>query len=57
MVFYDSWSFMTELLDNAAEYGFLNNSCIGDGCLWWDGYHPSSAFHQLLATDIQKQLD
>ncbi|KAI9037395.1 uncharacterized protein KD926_000358 [Aspergillus affinis] len=26
---YDSWSFMNEVLDHPAEYGFLDNSCMG----------------------------
>ncbi|KAH8693799.1 GDSL lipase/esterase [Talaromyces proteolyticus] len=57
MVLFDSWSFMTKILDNPREYGFLNSDCIGDRCIWWDGYHPSSAFHRLLAADIRTQLD
>lgn len=53
---YDVWSFMTDILDSPEEYGFLDNRCIGEGCIWWDGYHPRSAFHQLLAADIQTNL-
>ncbi|KAJ5519849.1 GDSL lipase/esterase [Penicillium fimorum] len=56
MALYDTWSFMTDILDNPREYGFADNSCIGEGCIWWDGYHPRSAFHRLLAADIQRNI-
>jgi hypothetical protein len=55
--FYDSWTFMTDVLDNHGKYGFDSNSCIGNGCIWWDWYHPTSTFHRLLAADLQEKVN
>ncbi|KAI9373908.1 hypothetical protein BJX61DRAFT_551898 [Aspergillus egyptiacus] len=52
MALYDTWSFMTEVLDCPQEYGFLDSTCVGEGCIWWDRLHPRSAFHQILASDV-----
>ncbi|KAJ0417359.1 hypothetical protein BJY00DRAFT_325664 [Aspergillus carlsbadensis] len=49
---YDAWEFASHILDHPGEYGFVDSSCIGEGCVWWDDFHPRSAFHQLLAADI-----
>ncbi|KAL3447463.1 hypothetical protein BJX65DRAFT_307871 [Aspergillus insuetus] len=49
---YDAWEFMTDIINHPEEYGFVDNSCIGEGCVWWDDFHPRSAFHELLAEDI-----
>ncbi|KAL3486978.1 hypothetical protein BJX62DRAFT_241462 [Aspergillus germanicus] len=49
---YDAWEFTMYILDHPEEYGFVDNSCIGEGCVWWDDFHPRSAFHELLAADI-----
>lgn len=54
--FYDCWTFMTDILDNHEKYGFDSNDCRGQGCIWWDEYHPSSRFHRLLAADLQEKL-
>jgi phospholipase/lecithinase/hemolysin len=58
MRIYDSWSFFTTILDNPQEYGFVDSTCIGheQGCLWWDDFHPVSAFHNLLAADVGRFL-
>jgi phospholipase/lecithinase/hemolysin len=56
MALYDAWSFMSDVLDNPKEFGFMNNTCIGNECVWWDDYHPRSAFHQLLAADIERYI-
>ncbi|KAJ6077672.1 uncharacterized protein N7446_000608 [Penicillium canescens] len=54
---YDSWSFFTEILNHPTGYGFdADTSCIGNGCLWWDSYHPTSAVHSLLAQDLQQVI-
>ncbi|KAJ5080805.1 GDSL lipase/esterase [Penicillium angulare] len=53
---YDAWSFMTTILDQSETYGFLNNECSGERCIWWDNYHPTTEFHHLLAADIQGSL-
>ncbi|KAL4885403.1 hypothetical protein BJY04DRAFT_214201 [Aspergillus karnatakaensis] len=49
---YDAWTFMTNVLDRPREYGFFSGTCMGEGCVWWDDYHPRSAFHELLAEDV-----
>lgn len=56
MVLYDAWLFMTKILDNAREYGFEDNVCTGEGCIWWNEFHPTSAFHELLAADLARFL-
>ena len=56
---YDSWSFMTDVLDNPTEYGFQDATCInedGVSCVWWNDYHPSSKYHQLQAEDMKAVL-
>ena len=58
-VLYDSWSFMTKVLDNPQEYGFPNATCIDDdghSCIWWNKYHPTSKYHGLQAKDMKKHL-
>ncbi|KAL3475185.1 GDSL lipase/esterase [Aspergillus californicus] len=58
-VLYDSWSFMTDVLDNPTEYGFQDATCINeDGvtCVWWNDYHPSAKYHQLQAEDMKTEL-
>ncbi|PLB54019.1 hypothetical protein P170DRAFT_344701, partial [Aspergillus steynii IBT 23096] len=52
MMLYDAWSLMTTVLDYPEKYGFTDNRCIGQKCIWADDYHPSSAFHRLLASNI-----
>ncbi|KAL4936809.1 hypothetical protein BDV06DRAFT_204178 [Aspergillus oleicola] len=51
---YDAWSFFTEVLDHHKLYGFEDNTSMGDGKkhIWWDDFHPTSAFHRLLAKDV-----
>ncbi|KAL4914580.1 hypothetical protein BDW62DRAFT_190142 [Aspergillus aurantiobrunneus] len=53
---YDTWSLFTELLDHPREYGFLDATCIGEGCVWWNSFHPMSALHRLLAADVARYL-
>ncbi|OJJ06243.1 hypothetical protein ASPVEDRAFT_139349 [Aspergillus versicolor CBS 583.65] len=58
-VLYDSWSFMTDVLDNPAKYGFQDATCInedGVSCVWWNDYHPSAKYHQLQAEDMKAVL-
>lgn len=47
---------MTKVLDNPQDYGFQNATCIGEGCVWWNAYHPTSAFHKLMANDMAPKL-
>ncbi|PLB46113.1 hypothetical protein P170DRAFT_449643 [Aspergillus steynii IBT 23096] len=56
MALYDSWSLMTEILDNPQIYGFEDGECMGQGCVWWDDLHPTSEFHRLLADDLATYL-
>ncbi|CEL01349.1 hypothetical protein ASPCAL00934 [Aspergillus calidoustus] len=56
LALYDSWTFMTGVLDHPAEYEFPDITCIGEGCIWWDDFHPRSAFHRILAQDIADRV-
>jgi phospholipase/lecithinase/hemolysin len=47
---------MTGVLDHPAEYEFPDITCIGEGCIWWDDFHPRSAFHRILAQDIADRV-
>ncbi|KAL3470488.1 hypothetical protein BJX99DRAFT_267401 [Aspergillus californicus] len=53
---YNASRFMSDVLDHPAEFGFLDASCVGEGCVWWDRFHPRSAFHRLLAEDVALHL-
>ncbi|KAL5360952.1 GDSL lipase/esterase [Aspergillus floccosus] len=58
-VLYDSWSFMTKILDSPTEYGFPDATCInedGTSCIWWNNYHPSAKYHELQADDMKQVL-
>ncbi|BCS24928.1 SGNH/GDSL hydrolase family protein [Aspergillus puulaauensis] len=58
-VLYDSWSFMTDVLDNPADYGFPDATSInedGVSSVWWNDYHPSAKYHQLQAEDMKAVL-
>ncbi|PWY91217.1 cellulose-binding GDSL lipase/acylhydrolase [Aspergillus heteromorphus CBS 117.55] len=58
-VFYDSWSFMSKVLDDPTKYGFPNNTCIDDdgtSCVWWNDYHPGMKYHLLQAEDMKPYL-
>lgn len=55
-VLYDSWSFMTKVLDDPTTYGFADATCInedGTSCVWWNNYHPSAKYHELQADDMK----
>ncbi|CAG8033681.1 unnamed protein product [Penicillium olsonii] len=58
-VLYDSWSFMTKILDNPQSYEFPNATCINDdgtSCVWWNDYHPGQKYHKLQAADMKPHL-
>ncbi|KAJ5758819.1 Acetylesterase [Penicillium odoratum] len=58
-VIYDSWSFMTGVLNDPHKYGYPNNTCIDDDgttCVWWNKYHPGLKYHALQAKDMKKYL-
>ncbi|GLA37213.1 hypothetical protein AnigIFM63309_004094 [Aspergillus niger] len=58
-VLYDSWSFMTKILDDPTAYGFPNATCIDDdgtSCIWWNNYHPGMKYHLLQAEDMKPKL-
>ncbi|OJJ46922.1 hypothetical protein ASPZODRAFT_2127732 [Penicilliopsis zonata CBS 506.65] len=50
-VLYDTWSFMTAILDDPEKYGF-ENSEDGAEQIWWNDYHPSSRYHRLQVEDM-----
>ncbi|KAL4864864.1 hypothetical protein BDV12DRAFT_211353 [Aspergillus spectabilis] len=49
---YDAWTFTSEVLDHSQEFGFVDSTCMGEGCIWFDHLHPRSAFHRILAADL-----
>ncbi|KAI3022375.1 CAZyme family CE16 [Aspergillus niger] len=58
-VLYDSWSFMTKILDDPTAYGFPDATCINDdgtSCIWWNNYHPGMKYHSLQAEDMKPKL-
>ncbi|PYH98196.1 hypothetical protein BO71DRAFT_461942 [Aspergillus ellipticus CBS 707.79] len=58
-VFYDSWAFMTKVLDDPTKYGFPDSTCIDDdgtSCVWWNNYHPGMKYHLLQAEDMKPLL-
>ncbi|KAJ5784788.1 Acetylesterase [Penicillium pulvis] len=58
-VIYNSWNFMTGVLDDPHKYGYPNNTCIDDdgtSCIWWNDYHPGLKYHALQARDMKKYL-
>ncbi|KAE8353989.1 GDSL lipase/esterase [Aspergillus coremiiformis] len=59
VAYYDSWSFMTKILDSPTKYGFPDATCInedGTSCIWWNNYHPSAKYQQLQAEDMKHVL-
>ncbi|KAL4876913.1 hypothetical protein BJY04DRAFT_231199 [Aspergillus karnatakaensis] len=54
--FFNAWAFTDYVLDNPIAFGFRDSSCIGEGCIWWDDFHPTSQFHRLLAAELQSTL-
>lgn len=59
IVLYDSYAFMTKVLDSPSKHGFPDATCInGDGtsCVWYNDYHPGQKFHQLQAEDMKSHL-
>jgi hypothetical protein len=47
---------MTKVLDDPTTYGFPNATCISNTCIWYDNYHPTSAFMKLQVEDMQTVL-
>ncbi|KAJ5137660.1 hypothetical protein N7476_008274 [Penicillium atrosanguineum] len=59
-VVYDTWSFMTNILDYPEEYGYPDSTCINDdgiSCIWWNNYHPGLKYHRLQATNMKQYLE
>ncbi|KAJ5337740.1 hypothetical protein N7452_004468 [Penicillium brevicompactum] len=58
-VLYDSWTFMTKVLDSPETYGFPDATCINDdgtSCVWYNDYHPGQKYHKLQAADMKPHL-
>ncbi|KAJ5774230.1 hypothetical protein N7457_009126 [Penicillium paradoxum] len=58
-VTYDTWSFMSKILDSPSTYGFTDASCVnsdGETCVWWDAYHPGKKYHALQAADMKEHM-
>jgi phospholipase/lecithinase/hemolysin len=50
---YDAHDLFTRVLDNPGDFGFDDNVCVsGEGCIWFDSFHPDSRFHKILSQDI-----
>jgi phospholipase/lecithinase/hemolysin len=57
---FDTFSFLTQVVQNPAGYGFANatDACgavAGADCstyVFWDGLHPTAAMHQLIAASV-----
>ncbi|CRG87855.1 hypothetical protein PISL3812_04876 [Talaromyces islandicus] len=59
IVLYDSWSFMTRVLDNPTAYGYKDAMCMntdGSSCLWWNNLHPGWTYHKNQADDMLASL-
>ncbi|KAE8551578.1 hypothetical protein TMatcc_001532 [Talaromyces marneffei ATCC 18224] len=55
VVVYDSFQYMTRVLDNPAEYGYKNATCMntdGSSCVWWNNLHPGWKYHKYQAEDM-----
>jgi phospholipase/lecithinase/hemolysin len=52
-IVYDANSLFHRVLDNPTEYGFddADSICVGK-CIWYDIFHPGSAFYKVLAKDF-----
>ncbi|OQE08277.1 hypothetical protein PENVUL_c010G06863 [Penicillium vulpinum] len=58
-VLYDSFAFMTKVLDDPTTYGFPDATCVnsnGVSCVWWNSYHPGYAYQKLQAADMKKHI-
>jgi hypothetical protein len=58
-VLYDTWTFMTKVLDAPVTYGFSDATCVNDdgvSCVWWNDYHPGYKYHKLQAADMKLHM-
>jgi outer membrane lipase/esterase len=62
---FDYWGLCTNILANPTAYGFTNVSSAAmyfcppgdpDKFMWWDGLHPTTAFHHLTSDEIYRYL-
>ena len=59
VIFFDTAALMQEVFDNPSAFGFMNvtDSCLSmtgpcanpAGYMFWDGFHPTTAAHEILA--------
>jgi hypothetical protein len=51
---YDTSNIFNRVLDNPEKYGFVSSHevCNGAQCIWFDNFHPGSAFYKFLAADF-----
>lgn len=55
MLFYDSFQYLTRVLDNPALYDYQDATCMnsdGTTCVWWNNLHPGWRYHKLQAEDM-----
>ncbi|RJE23685.1 cellulose-binding GDSL lipase acylhydrolase [Aspergillus sclerotialis] len=58
-VLYDSYAFMSKVLNSPTEYEFPDATCIdddGERCVWWNDYHPGKKYHRFQAEDMKGVL-
>ena len=60
---YDAAAVFTRVLDDPKKYGFKDSTSkfmLSDAeeedCIWYDGFHPTSGMHKILAADLAKFL-
>jgi phospholipase/lecithinase/hemolysin len=49
LVLYDSFQYMTRVLDDPAKYGYQDATCMntdGSHCVWWNSLHPGWKYQQ-----------
>ena len=56
---YDSSRIFNRVLDDPQGYGFVdsNQVCSTGECVWFDNFHPGSAFYKVFAKDFAEFLE
>lgn len=56
---YDSSRIFNRVLDDPQGYGFVdsNKICSTGECVWFDNFHPGSAFYKVFARDFAEFLE
>lgn len=56
---YDTAKIFNRVIDDPTGYGFINawKVCNEKECIWFDDFHPGSAFYKVLARDFAEFLE